>query len=229
MGAGQATRYFASIAAITLMAAPVRAADEAATQGRGMTLLVTVGLFFGLAVAVYRFFAWIEERGRAGSVSTAEPGPDGKAKAVQGGSVAEGPTSATAASVAVEPVPSAGEGQTPVPQRVLPRLPDAEVNPVALALMVKAAAASVAPPESVLRPKAVPAAPLPEPVPTDLGHASEASETVALPAIVPPPLPMPVFASLPDGLIPGRLEQPGGPAPLMPANDDGDASQQAAQ
>lgn len=229
MGAGHATRIFASIAAITLMAAPVRAADEAATQGRGMTLLVTVGLFFGLAVAVYRFFAWIEERGRARSVSTAGAGSDGKAKAVPGGSVAEGPTSATAASVAVEPVPSAGKVPAPVAQRVLPRLPDAEVNPVALALMVKAAAASVAPPEGVLRPKAVPAAPMPEPVPTDVGHASEASETAALPETVPPSLPMPVFASLPDGLIPVRSEQPGAPAPLMPANDDGDVSQQAAQ
>ncbi len=226
MGAGQATRIFANIAAITLMAAPVRAADEAATQGRGMTLFITVGLFFGLAVAVYRFFAWIEERGRARSVSTAEAGPDGKAKAVPDDSGAEAPTSPTPASVAVEPVPSAGEVPTPIPQRVLPRLPDAEVNPVALALMVKAASASVAPPESVLRPKA---APVPEPLPTDVGHASEASETADLPATVPPSLPMPVFASLPDGLIPVRSEQPGAPAPLMPANDDGDASQQAAQ
>lgn len=194
-----------------------------------MTLLVTVGLFFGLAVAVYRFFAWIEERGRAGSVSTAEPGPDGKAKAMPGGSIAEAPTSSPAASVALEPVPSASDVPTPAAQRVLPRLPDAEVNPVALALMVKAAAASLAPPESVLRPKAVPAAPVPEPVPTDVGQGSEANETAPLPATVPPPLPMPVFASLPDRLIPVRSEQPEGPAPLMPANDDGDVSQQAAQ
>lgn len=198
-----------------------------------MTLLVTVGLFFGLAVAVYRFFAWIEERGRKRSLPRAEASPDGKAKTAASGSVAETSTSSTAASVALERVPSPGEVPLPVAQRVLPRLPDAQDNPVALALMAKAASASVAPPESVLRPKAVPVAPSTAPVAelasADVGHATATGKDDALPAGVSPPLLMPVFESLPDGLIPVRSEQPGAPGPLMPANDDGDASQQAAQ
>lgn len=186
-----------------------------------MTLLVTVGLFFGLAVAVYRFFAWLEERGRKPVVAKAEREAGDKASAAAADQYAK------ASAPELKGVPSTNDLPLPVAQRTLPRLPDAEANPLALALVAKAATASLYPPESVLRPKTIPVAADLADAPADQTPATEQDGVPT--AVVAPPLQMPVFDSLPDALIPVRSEPSGEPDVLVPANDDGDVSQQAAQ